>query len=182
MAYAVEMYFDILTDSTVRGMWQSIAASGVPSAMLLGGYRPHVTLAVYDELKDDGWFASTLEVLAGVAPPIHLTFNSFGVFPTAEWVLFLGVTVTDSLNQLHSSFHSWFADYRTGLRSYYAPDHWVPHCTLALGLSLDQMTTAIQSCAAVTLPLTARVLSFGLVEVSRTTYREIAEFALSPLD
>jgi 2'-5' RNA ligase len=182
LAYAVEMYFDVLTDSTVRGMWQSIATAGVPSPMLVGGYRPHVTLAVYDALKDDGWFASTLEVLAGVAPSIQLTLGSYGIFPTAEGVLFLGVTVTDALQELHSSFHAWFADYKVGLRGYYAPDHWIPHCTLGLGLSVAQMTAAIEACAGVALPLTAKVTSFGLVEVSRERYREIAEFALNPLD
>ncbi|MBX3084626.1 MAG: 2'-5' RNA ligase family protein [Anaerolineae bacterium] len=182
MAHAVEMYFDEATDSAVRGMWQSIAATGVPSAMLAGGYRPHVTLAVYDDLKDDGWFASTLEVLAGVAPPVSLTLSSYGIFPGAEGVLFLGVTVTDALCELHGTFHTWFTDYQSSSRAHYAPDQWVPHCTLALGLSLDEMAKALQACQGCPLPLTAQVTAFGLVEVSPISYREIAVFASRPLD
>jgi 2'-5' RNA ligase len=182
LAYAIEMYFDEATEATVRGMWQSIAATGLPSAMLVGGYRPHVTLAVYDTLQDDGWFASTLEVLAGVAPPVSLTLDSYGVFPTSEGVLFLGVTVTEALLELHNTFHSWFTDYRDGLRGYYAPNRWTPHCTLGLGLTFEQMGAAMRACAAQTIPLVTPVTAFGLVEVSPTNYREIAVFASRPLD
>jgi 2'-5' RNA ligase len=182
LAYAIEMYFDEATEATVRNMWQSIASAGLPSAMLTGGYRPHVTLAVYDTLRDDGWFASTLEVLAGVAPSVNLTLDSYGVFPTDEGALFLGVTVTSALLELHATLHSWFADYQAGLRGYYAPDKWTPHCTLGMGLSFEQMGTAMRACAAQPIPLMTPVHAFGLVEVSRTYYRQIAVFASRPLD
>jgi len=46
-----------------------------------------------------------------------------GVFPTNEGVIFLGVTVTQKLQQIHAGFHAIFAEFTGDLRPYYQVNH-----------------------------------------------------------
>jgi 2'-5' RNA ligase superfamily len=182
LPYAVEMYFDQTADATLRGLWQAMTHAGIRTGMIESGQRPHVTLAVYDTLVDDGWFLATLEEFAGVTAPLALTLGTIGIFPTSEAVLYLGVTMTGALYDLHTAYHTWFSDYKSGLRSYYAPNFWIPHSTIGYGLSLESMFAAIQCCAAFTFPITAHVQGLGLVEVTAEACHVIADIPIGTLD
>jgi 2'-5' RNA ligase len=167
MPFAVELYFDPASEATIRRIWQAIAQAGLKSPMLEAGYRPHVSLAVYDGDTLD--VANLIQDLRSYAPtiaPFSLALSTIGLFPTAEGVVFLGVTVTKDLLELHTGFHRAFARYAGQLRSYYAVGNWVPHCTLSAGVSVDDSAAILPICWSTPLPIQGQVEEIGLAKVS----------------
>ena len=69
MPFVVELYFDPSTEEGIRGAWKAIDEAGINSAMLKGGYRPHVSLGVCDHLETLMQLAQELSTfVAGVVP------------------------------------------------------------------------------------------------------------------
>lgn len=112
MALAIEMFFDEDADGAVRAIWRDLAAAGLPSLAVFGHarHRPHVSLAVFDSLGPADQDALRLvlsQAIARATPVLPLT--SVGTLPGAEWVLFLGVTMTAGLLDLHARAHARLA-------------------------------------------------------------------------
>ena len=54
MPYAVELLFDAEGETRVRCVWKALKAAGLSSYMVDSESRPHITLAVYDSLENQG--------------------------------------------------------------------------------------------------------------------------------
>lgn len=176
MAFAVELYFDAITDENVRRAWRAIIDAGISSSMLDGGYRPHVSLGVSNQLNVNEACKALASFAVGVSP-FTLTLSSIGVFP-AEGVVFLGVTVTEKLLDLHARFHHIFQECAKDQWDYYHVGRWVPHCTLAFGLSTSRVAEAVSASQQITLPIHAQVKEIGVVEVSRTNCNTLCLYHL----
>ena len=167
MPFAVELRFDALAEERIRNAWNIIHEAGIGSSLLDAGYRPHVSLGVCNRLESNAFEAELASFAAGVEP-FGLSLSSVGVFPGAEGVVFLGVTVTERLLNLHAAFHKIFKKHARELSEHYAVGEWVPHCTLAFGLSERQIAEAVKICRKIHLPIFAKVKEIGLVEASPT--------------
>ena len=176
MPFVVELYFDPSTEERIRSAWKAIDAAGISDSMPKGGYRPHVSLGVCDYLETDA-LAQELSIFAKSITPLRLLFPNIGVFSTSEGVVYLGVTVTEPLLNLHEAFHKIFRKYAKEQRQYYTVGQWVPHCTLAFGLSEDQIIEAVTVCRQITLPISAEVREIGVVEVFPTSCQTLSSFS-----
>lgn len=163
MPYAVEMFFDKESDAQIRKIWRSLKESGISSWMEDSGSVPHVTLSVFGELdadEADRRLASFAEKVSG----FPLVFASIGAFPTDEGVLFLAPVVTGELLRVHNAFHDFFADLREDQWTYYLPDSWVPHCTLAINIEWEEVHKALEHVIKIYSPLCVEVDRVALVE------------------
>jgi 2'-5' RNA ligase len=161
--YAVELFFDPSADAAVRSIWRSLADGGVPSAIQDMGSHPHVSVAVTDEL-DVARFRPVLESLARETPALELALASVGLFPTSEGVVFLAPAVTRPLLDFHAQFHAQFQQFGGRSWPYYLPGNWVPHCTLAMGVSRESLPEALHLCLEAPLPIRGRIVQAALVE------------------
>ena len=177
MPFVVELYFDSSTEKHIRDVWKAIDDAGISDSMPKGGYRPHVSLGVCDHLETDSLVQELSTFAAGVAP-FGLSFPNIGIFSTSEGVVYLGVTVTEQLLNLHTAFHKIFKKYAEKQREYYTVGRWVPHCTLAFGLSEDQIVEAVTVCRRIALPTSTKVREIGVVEVSPTSCQTLCSFNL----
>jgi 2'-5' RNA ligase len=164
MPFAVELLLDGRAREAVRRVWEALAEAGVSSAMLDAGARPHVTLAVYEDL-DLGPFRTQVEAFFAGETSIDVPLSSVGTFHGNEGVLFLAPVVTPDLLALHARFHRRFDHLAGGAWAYYRPGSWVPHCTLALGVSTEERAVATDVAIGTGLPSqtrlgTAAVVSF----------------------
>lgn len=50
MPYALQLYFDPGTDAMVRQLWCRFAEAGIARHLAESANRPHLTLAIYDDL------------------------------------------------------------------------------------------------------------------------------------
>ena len=178
MPFVVELYFDPLTEEHIRCAWKAIDEAGISDSMLKGGYRPHVSLGVCDHLASNA-FEKELSRFAASVVPFQLSFPNIGIFSTSEGVVFLGVTVTEQLLSVHRKFHNIFKEHAQEQREYYTVGRWVPHCTLAFGLSEAQIVEAVTVCRQIDLPTSTKVREIGVVKVSPTNCRTLYSFNLS---
>lgn len=177
MPFAVELRFDTLTEERIFDVWNAIHEAGISSSLVEAGYRPHISLGVCNRLESSAFEAEFSTFVASVAP-FPLSLSSVGIFATSEGVIFLGVTVTEQLLNIHSAFHGFFEKHAQEQREYYAVGMWVPHCTIAFGLSERQIAEAVTVCRQISLPISAEVTGVGLVEVSPTSYHTVYLYKL----
>ena len=181
MPFVVELYFDPSTEAIICDAWKAIDEAGVSDSMPKGGYRPHISLGVCDHLETDS-LAQELSTFAGSITPFRLSFPNIGIFSTSEGVVFLGVTVTEELLNVHTAFHKIFKKHAEDQREYYTVGSWVPHCTLAFGLSEAQIVEAVTVCRQVDLPISAEVENIGVVKVSPTSCQMLSSFSFKTTD
>ena len=163
MPHAIEMSFGPVSEEKVRDIWRELARRGVSSYMRDCGARPHISLAVFDELDPED-AERKLSAFAAEVSPFPVLLSNLGVFSGDLSVLFLGPVVSAELIGAHRKVHELFARDRPSEWEHYLEEKWIPHCTLALDLSREMVPRAVESCMAVHLPIEATVTEIGLIE------------------
>lgn len=160
--YLLVLYFDEASEQRIRGHWRDLAAAGLGDVGA-HGYAPHLTLAAFEAAEIDA-LARRLEPLAA-SPALELSFEAVGAFcnsPTGS--LHLSPVVTPALLSLHARSHDILRGVTRTANAHYLPGKWMPHCTLALELTLDQLALAFARFVPDFAPLRARTSSLALVE------------------
>ena len=177
MPFAVELFFDTQAEGQICDAWKVIQEAGISSSLLDAGYRPHVSLGVCNRI-DSSAFEGELSTFAECVAPFPLSLSSAGIFPGVQGVIFLGITVTDRLLDVHAAFHRIFKKHAQEQSEYYAVGKWVPHCTLAFDLSERQIAEAVSICRGIPLPISAEVKEIGLMEVLPTSCHTLCLYKL----
>lgn len=163
MAYAIVLYPDQETQERIRGIWSELARCGISDHMLASHWRPHVSLAVFNQLYVPD-VEEKLRALAANTPSFPVLSSSIGIFPGEQNVLFLSPVVSDDLIRIHRQLHELVRAYRDQEREFYLEDRWVPHCTLAERLPQSLVGRAAEVCARIPMPIAADMTQIGLVE------------------
>ena len=169
---AVCLYFDADTTAAVREVWARFAEAGVSSEMPDAGWRPHITLAGCRDLRLSDYLP-VLNEFASCVEPMKTSLSSIGLFGGDRHTLFLTPIVTRSLLDIHARHHRLVAQHCSAVSPFYAPDGWVPHCTLALNLSLRELAREVTLTTERDLPITGRLEAVGIVRVTRPTVEEM---------
>jgi 2'-5' RNA ligase len=175
MGYAVELNLSRDGAARVVKVWESLASEAISSVMLDVGARPHISLAVFEDL-DPEVLRVDLRRFAELTRPLSVELASVGTFPTGEGVVFLAPVVTQELLAAHSRFHRFLQDRGVDCVEYYRPGKWVPHCTVAMDVAPDKMGAALEICV--------HSEAFGAVEldeVSLIEFRPAREIYAFPL-
>ena len=141
MAHALELLLDPDSEAEIKRVWNQLESEGLPTLATRTHrrHRPHVTLAVAERIE-----AIRLEDARDRLAASHLdvTLHSPAVFQRSG-VLYLSVVPTLALLRLHQQVHTALADSLVAPWSTYSVGAWVPHCTLAQGLTRDQLARGI---------------------------------------
>jgi 2'-5' RNA ligase len=172
MPYALELALDDSAAGAVPRAWETLADAGI-TYMARSGARPHVSLGIWDAI-DRVAFEAELARFAAETAPLPITLASVGRF-SAD-VVYLAPAVTAPLLDVHADAHRRLARYGTAPWRHYDPGAWVPHCTLALEVTGQQLETALRIAGRVPLPLQSRLVEVGIVEFRPV--RQLASRAL----
>lgn len=164
MGFAIEMYFDPVTDQAVRDLWEGLADAGITRIQLDLGTRPHVSLAVVED-GDEEVLAQAVDAFAVETSFIQFTLAHAASFPTDQGVVFLGVTPTQGLIEAHRRFHGRLERANVRVVPYYWPGKWVPHCTMASTVDRVRVGAAVALCSRARLPLVGSMQEVGLVSL-----------------
>jgi 2'-5' RNA ligase len=170
MPFAVEMFLDKSAERRVREVWADLARATVNSFMIDGGYRPHVTLGVFEGYSSPD-FEQEFRQFVGGLHPLSLRFDSVGIFLRPKCVVFFAPVVTAQLLSVHDEFTSRLTRFVTGASPLCPLGRWVPHCTLAFDTAHEAIPAAVEVCSRAPLSFTAQVTEIGLVEVPK--HREV---------
>lgn len=161
-AFAVVLYFDDVTELRVRRMWAALDRHGVASAATAhgSGFRPHVTLAIVETTRPVQVAGKLRTPLADIAG-LPLTLGALGFFLTDLAPAYLAVAPTGRLLAVHEEVHTALEGTRGW--NHYRPGTWMPHCTLAMGVSSPSAVG--EALAGSPLPIQASVASAQLVQL-----------------
>ncbi|MEU5847232.1 2'-5' RNA ligase family protein [Saccharopolyspora shandongensis] len=146
MTHVIEMFLDEEADQRVQLLWSQLSDAGIPSLATYshGRHRPHVTLCGAPELGFDD-LAEASEIIAGQLPT--LTLGTLGAFPGHKGALFLGVVPSVELLDLNARLHAQLVSGKGRQWRFSGPGQWVPHCTLANGLTAAERARGLEACA-----------------------------------
>ncbi|XEC96635.1 2'-5' RNA ligase family protein [Paenibacillus tarimensis] len=164
--YAVELFFEDSFEQYVRGIWKGLKEEQISSNMYdIADIRPHITLAVYNDIPSLDTFADRSSAYFDKVPGLELQFDALAFFPTTG-TLFIGPTVTEGLIRLHAKYHEHFKDLLEFTSRFYIPGNWHPHCTLAINLSREQMLEAMNYCYKDFTPRRSKIIEAGIVKIA----------------
>lgn len=153
MAWAFELYLDQQASELVR----AVSDHGTEPA------QPHISLGVADAINESlvrDLLSRWVERERGVS----VRFDHWGLFVGDTAVLFLAPSHRDLLDFLHRSFFEIIGSVASGYWEYYTPARWIPHCTVAERVPLDELRDATERARRLSLPLEAKLDRLALVE------------------
>lgn len=164
-AYAIEMDFDLNTETAIRQAHTELEASKIGDIGAISLFKPHISLIVGREVLEEASLHS-LETFASATVPFPLTFSYLGIFnPGGMAVVYMGVTATHALLDLHRNFTTQLSPLMGEIWAYYSEGVWVPHCTLAMSVKPAELEVALKIGRAIPLPFVARASRVALVQV-----------------
>lgn len=158
----VHLTFDPPSQAAVLEVQQSLKGAGLLHPAMLEEMTPHLTLAGFGAFDKDVLVEALTDELEETSS-FPITFASLGAFTGESSILFLAPVVTKALLLLHERVHTVVVAHVGDSRAHYAPGAWIPHCTLALGLTGPQLAEGVRQLAEVRLPLQTRVTKVRLV-------------------
>ena len=161
MSYSVSLWFDEDAEAQIREVWQRLTDAGV-EAFANSLVRPHVTLAHQLELDLEPFMVGLRERLEAHSA-FALTLPGLGLF-VESGILYLSTVMTGALWTLHRDVAELILEHGARSSSYYQPNRWTPHCTLAVNLTPETMLDAVRACQTVPFPLVAQATSVGVIE------------------
>ncbi len=165
MAYGVVLYFDLATETLIKGVWAKLAEKGVSDKILKQGSKPHVALSVFDDC-DTGELALRLRKLASLQKPVEARFEHLGTYCSKDGVLFLVPVVSPRFFLLHSTVFKILGDCAGGMREGTKPNRFVPHCTVAYGLDKDTLAKTVSLFSNRALPIVGQFEKIALLDMS----------------
>ena len=175
MAFAVSAWFDAVLESRVRATWRLLSETTLSSALHEGPYRPHITLGIYEQL-DRSAFSGALRRAIQAHASLPVVLPSLGVFNNDPPAIFLGVTVSQALLDLHAIVHRLFTAHGQGPFVYYLPGVWNPHCTLAPAIEPTKLARAMILLNEMKLPLVGSIERLGIIETPAEVELEAIDF------
>lgn len=139
--YAIIATFDRVFTYKIRELQSEL--TNIIGTNQLAEVEPHITLADYNELDVNLYTEKLKEFVAFQENIAAVTFPSVGTFPT-NGTIFLAPTITNELLRFHHSYHDYFKTFHDNPNSYYVPEKWVPHCTIANGLNSNQFLSVME--------------------------------------
>ncbi|HJR40034.1 MAG TPA: 2'-5' RNA ligase family protein [Nocardioidaceae bacterium] len=137
MALAVCLLFDARTEHAVRETWRRLEDTGVPTLLshTHGRHVPHLSYAVLRTF-DVAAVMDATDLLPDEGP-MNLHFDALGMFRRSRSWLVPAVTSDIAARQerVVEAVESTGAD----LHQHYRPGVWVPHCTIAPRIKLEQL-------------------------------------------
>ncbi len=170
MGFAVELYFDDSSEQAIRKIWAA-AGSSLPGM----NAAPHISLSLHEQV-DTARMNTLLQAFTARTPCLTMDFLALGSFLSPEGVIYLVPTVTESLLGLHKAFHQALDEAGIPSHPYYRPGSWVPHCTVDMNLSADEIQRKFTLCHEFPPLMGAKVVTIGLI-----SYQPVVDLFRHPL-
>lgn len=165
-AYAVELFFDPVTEALIKHTWADIAEKAkLPNKMNdIKGIRPHLTLGAFGTVDSERFMAGLFHLSAQQAP-FEISLDSLGIFNGTHGVLFFAPAANRTLLDFHKNFYELLSKFATSWDPNYLPGKLVFHCSLNIGLDKGELMRAATAAMDTPLPMLVRAESVGLLKL-----------------
>lgn len=180
MRFGVQLFFDQVTDESVRGVWRALAERKLAPYLHQSANRPHITLVEYEDAPT-GDVEHEVQAIAADTAAIPVTLVCLGLFPPTangvqhEGVVFCAPVVTRHLLQFQARVYDQLSAVSRAPALVCLPGRWVPHCSLATHFPAHLIGEVLELSRALPLPHVGEIEAIGIVELHpakpRATYR-----------
>lgn len=177
MTLAVETFLDLKSSRRVKNIFRTLAEETSATYMKNTKSRPHISLAVQDD-KDKEKLNILLKKFCKNNRVIEIDFYGLGIFTNEAPVVWLAPYPTQELLRFHNQFHKLLGKLSKSGWSYYWPNRWVPHCTLATKIQTKDIPKIVKVSERFNLRFSAKIETLGLVDLTSRT--QFSEFSLKP--
>ena len=160
MHQVVELHFDAHTEELLNRARQAFFEQDLVRHAPCG--TPHISLSSFTSIDRHRW--SYLLDAVPVRQPLEIEFSYIGLFPGKESVIYLGVTPTTQLRDLHIAVHERVDSNAVELQKLYSPDRVVFHTTLGAPVAPENLGRAVELAFPNKLPKLGMVHRLALVE------------------
>jgi 2'-5' RNA ligase len=161
--YGVVMHFDRETERFVEDLWAGLSTEEISTyAEEVEDRRPHITIADYQDVSIET-LTSSMTTFFNRMPPVELDLSVLGAF-MGSGTLFMTPTPAKDLIDLHYRFHEYFRKFNHDPQSFYLPNRWIPHCTIANRLSHEKLVEAFDYCLQRKRDAIAKVTEVALIQ------------------
>ncbi|MBD3278097.1 MAG: hypothetical protein GF388_07345, partial [Candidatus Aegiribacteria sp.] len=108
MACDICLFLDDETESTIRKAWSILRTRGFSSPLLRSGGKPHLTLAIWEDLKPEMVLDDLMD-FARTHRSFKVTFPCIGTFGMESGTVFLGPVFTPPLIIVHDQLYRIFS-------------------------------------------------------------------------
>jgi 2'-5' RNA ligase len=154
VAFAITIKAPGDAGAPVRAWWERFACFEAAPSMAALSYPPHVTLAVYERIREDRLRDALHQAFIGHGP-ISLRFRRLSRFEEQNLVFWAAPDPCERLLHAHAAIHR--AIDPALCEAHYRPK-WVPHCTLATNVTDARKADAL---ALADEPIDAYEVTFG---------------------
>ncbi|MCT4639268.1 MAG: 2'-5' RNA ligase family protein [Bacteroidales bacterium] len=160
MGYAVELVFDSDSEMQISELIRLPEANGIENGLIKFGTTPHITLTVSDLIDIDRVveFVRTINI-----PKLKIQFCGIGTFAGSDNTIFLIPKVIKDLLNLQEMFHKHLSSYYKLWNNYY-PERWIPHCTVAMGISDEVFNKTFMLLQSSMKPILAKVEKVRIIK------------------
>lgn len=141
MPYAIVLKCSNATAAPVTNLWREASRFESAPSMEALNYPPHLTFAVYQDIDVPLLFA-TAQKAFGKTPLLSIEFSGIGHFPNDMLVLWARPADDRILRQIHRAIHDEIDPALCHEHS--RPDHWQPHCTIAMKIPANSAEQALK--------------------------------------
>jgi 2'-5' RNA ligase len=151
--YAIELVFDEESQNKINKIREMLSSNGVHDEAVPTN---HVSIADF-ETDDLDELKLKVKEFADSIHKFKLNLVTAGTFMTKENVIFLQPVMTEKLMNVHKMFLDSMKDFDGKANEYYNHNKWVPHCTIAIRLSDEELIKGFE---------TLKSISFLPIEVT----------------
>lgn len=173
--YAVVLYFDPVTDDTLKKIIKDIAEISNNNYMVDVNIPPHITIGSFLSDGSDG-LIGIIENFAKSIETFEVKFDGIGVFEPR--VLYASPIKSGYLAHLNERINEvLLKQLQPADNGYYTPEKWIPHCALVVRLDERQFQKAKTIEEKIELPMIAKVQKVALAKCN--PYKEIEVWGIS---
>ena len=163
MAFSIELYFNIEFETKIRHLWNFLKDHNVPSIMHTIGSRPHLALSILDFIEE-GEIPNILRYLANNHKQFEIEFPAISMIPGKSQAVFLSPSSNAQLIDIQHRLYDHLIEKGYSPKKFYAPNKWLPHCTISKELSLKETLETFRMCEKHTVTGKATVTEVGGIE------------------
>ena len=141
MPYAISLKCSNDTATPILDLWRQASVFETTPSMQGLNYPPHLTLAVYEDISPARLHDAVRKVFHG-SPAVSVEFSGIRHFSNDLLVLWTYPIDDGALRQIHQALHSEIDPMLC--HHHYRPDHWRPHCTIAMNIPMASAEAALK--------------------------------------
>jgi hypothetical protein len=130
-AFGIISLLDIDKDLNFRFLWKRITEVIGKSGLKIPIY-PHFSWQVAVNYQIENVIGE-MRKIAEATRCFNIQISGFGIFPGSQPVLYLSITRSPILNDIHRRIWDSCSEFGLELSPFYSSTRWIPHLTVALG-------------------------------------------------